>query len=177
VKWENSPEITKVKFLLTANQGLYQQIVTVNRADGDGDATLSVPPRGDAILRIDALAAGGDMLNGLEISQPGSDTTIRVGGTPTHAEIFRHVDEAPVNGSTVVLPIHIGGNFAPRPLDANGDIVLLPIGAMTYSFTNAPVVDFQAPYVIGGQIPGTTQATVRYQGSDMGSFGILIPPQ
>lgn len=180
VVWQDSPSIDKIR-LTVSDDYRFRVQSTASRADGDVDVQLSLPPGEVGHLIIEGLDPSGTELSWTMVGAATPETTVRVGGTPTGANIYRTVggivhSQPPLNGTTVDLLLNVGGDFEPVPLDAQGAVIVRPSNEFSYAFTNGSVIDYQAPFVISGKAPGSTQVSLRFQSSALAGFGIQVTP-
>lgn len=179
VIWEDSPSIGQLRLTVTDNDRFHNQ-KTVSRADGNVDVELLLPPGEDGQLLIDGLDPSGNMFTEYVIPRATPETTVRVGGAPTRADVYFTrggiVQNHSLTNSLLKLRVGVGCNCAPLPMDAQGAVIVRPYNEYSLVFTNGSVVDLQPWFVIGGMAPGSTGATLKYQSSALASFSVQITP-
>jgi hypothetical protein len=172
--WAGAPSITKVRLTVMGNFN-YQQQRVATRAAGDVDVILALLS-GNSVLRIEGLGQNDANVSG-DVSGPAvADATVHVGGVPTQCAIFQNQGDPPINNTSVPLPVDVGGDFMAVPTDAQNAVVLLPASDLSYSFTDASVVNYTAPFFISGKLPGSTQVDLMYQANSLGHFGVIVTP-
>jgi len=179
VIWEDSPSIGQLRLTVTDNFHFHNQ-KTVSRADGNTDVELLLPPGEVGQLVIDGLDPSGNEITEYVLPKATAATTVRVGGTPTRADVYFTrggiVQQQSLNHSSLRLRVGVGCNCAPLPMDSQGAVIVRPYNEYSFGFTNASVVDLQPWFVIGGMAPGSTEATLQYQSSALANFNIQITP-